>query len=211
MWAETSLTEASKSDEAPQLVDHLAAGGDRGGDVGPGDAGVGQEAVEGLGHGPEVAPAARHALARADRFERRLRLGAAVEAVDHFAVGREEHGLERGRSDVDAEEQRAAHRKHPQDDRGSGLRAERFPLDGRDTRTPRERQGQSGEKADWAARRAEKRQKASETHRGPPGYGGAHFCRAGTRMAMSSASGSYLFGSSECDRPPLSLLLGPTL
>ncbi len=115
-------------DEAPQLFDHLAAGGDRRSHVVPGDPGLGQEGVHRLGHGPQVAPPARNALARAARVGRGRRLGAAVEAVDQIAVGRKEHGLQRGGTNINAEEQRAVHDEYPQDGQEGELGADKLPL-----------------------------------------------------------------------------------
>ena len=95
--------------ETREVVDHLAAGGHRVGELVPAGPGLGEEIVHGLGDGAKVAPAADLAVPRTLEPRLKLRLHPPVQMLEQVAIDRKQHGLERGGTNVDPEKQRPIH------------------------------------------------------------------------------------------------------
>ena len=95
--------------ETGKVVDHLAAGDNRVRDLVSAGPGLGEKIVQGLGDGAKVAPAAYPAAPGTLQARLKLRLHPPVQMVKHLAIGRKEHCLQRGGTDVYPKKQRPIH------------------------------------------------------------------------------------------------------
>jgi hypothetical protein len=101
--------EGVEGHETGKIVHHLAAGDNRVRDLVSAGPALGEKLVDGLGYGPKAAAAAYLTPPGTLQAGLKLRLDAPVEMVKDLAVGRKEHCLQRGGTNVHPKKQRLIH------------------------------------------------------------------------------------------------------
>ena len=86
--------------ETRKVIDRLTTGDNRVCDLVLAGPGLGEKIVQGLGYGAKVASATYPTTPGTLQARLKLRLHAPVEMVKHLAVGRKEHCLQRGGTDI---------------------------------------------------------------------------------------------------------------